>query len=332
MYKKLSLDELSKLQTSFFERLQSLYKRERCQMLKEYLKIAFKDGDDIYYFREGNAYFRLSRKSDDCIIFADEGEKIELHAGVDEINQLHNLLKAEKKLSKEIKSNLSIRDILEEEFKDGERKTINGKPYIVYDIETENVTSNNIATHKFTIAYALMSDSGEYKLITETNMKKFTDFLLGFDGYIIGFNHIGYDNPVLCYNTGYGKEEIEQLDAKSIDLFLFVRQLMQRRMSLNKLGAALVGAKKTLESGLEGVALWKKYKEEGDQKAYTQFKKYCKNDVTMTHLILLYFLKYQKLSGEEGEEVSFDEGKLLSLGQKQTQGNMEETIQLSMFT
>lgn len=52
MYKKLSLSELSKLHTGFFEHLQSLYKKERCQLLKEYLKIAFKDGDDLYYFRE----------------------------------------------------------------------------------------------------------------------------------------------------------------------------------------------------------------------------------------------------------------------------------------
>ena len=48
----------------------------------------------------------------------------------------------------------------------------------------------NLATHKFTIAYAMFSESGDYKLITESNMKKFTDFMLGFDGYIIGFNHI----------------------------------------------------------------------------------------------------------------------------------------------
>lgn len=159
-------------------------------MLKEYLKIAFKDGNDLYYFREGMAYFRISKKSDECIIFADEAEKIELHAGPDEINQLHNLLKAEKTLSKNIKNNLSIKDILEEEFQNNERRTINGKPYIVYDIETENVTSTNLATHKFTIAYMMLSESGEYKLITETNMKKFMDFMLDFDGYIIGFNSI----------------------------------------------------------------------------------------------------------------------------------------------
>ena len=144
----------------------------------------------MYYFREGSAYFRISKKSDDCIVFADEGEKIELHAGPDEINQLHNLLKAEKALTKNIKNNLSIKKILEDDFTNNERRTINGKPYIVYDIETENVTSNNLATHKFTIAYALFSDSGDYKLITEANMKKFMDYLLNFDGYIIGFNHI----------------------------------------------------------------------------------------------------------------------------------------------
>ena len=86
--------------------------------------------------------------------------------------------------------------------------------------------------------------------------------MLEFDGYIIGFNSIGYDNIVTAYNCGYSQPEIDTLNNKSIDLFLFVRHLLQRRMSLNKLGAALVGAKKTLESGLEGVALRKKYKDE----------------------------------------------------------------------
>ncbi len=104
--------------------------------------------------------------------------------------QLHNLLKAEKALTKNMKANLSIREILEEEFSNNEWRTINGKPYIVYDIETENVTSTNLATHQFTIAYVMFSETGEYKLITQENMKKFMDFLLNFDGYIIGFNHI----------------------------------------------------------------------------------------------------------------------------------------------
>lgn len=273
----------------------------------------------------------MSKKRDDCIVFADELEKIELHASLDDINQMHNLLKAEKTLTKNIKNNLSIKDILENEFNNNDWRTINGKPYIVYDIETENVTSTNLATHKFTIAYVMFSETGEYKLITQDNMKKFMDFLLRFDGYIIGFNHIGYDNIVMAYNAGYSNAEIEMLNNKSIDLFLFVYRLIQRRMSLNKLGTALVGAKKTLESGMEGIALWKKYKEEGDEKAYTAFKKYCKNDVTLTHLILLYFLKYKKLSGE-GQDISFDENILLSLSRASKDEATKEILQQSMFS
>lgn len=312
MYKRLSLTQLSAMHTDFFGRLESLYKREKCQMLKEYLSVAFKEGNDIYYFREGLASFRLSKRGD-TIVFADETEKIELHASVEDVNQLHNMMKGSKNLTKTMKENLSIKAILETDFEKNERRTINGKPYIVYDIETENVTSTNLATHNFTIAYALFSESGQYKFIGQENMKKFMDHLLEFDGYIIGFNHIGYDNIVLAYNCGYGPAEIEKLNEKSIDLFLFVYHMLQRRMSLNKLGAALVGAKKTLESGLEGIALRKKYKEEGDEKALATFKKYCKNDVTVTHLLLLYFLKYQKLSGDDGTERSFDESVLLNL-------------------
>lgn len=37
----------------------------------------------------------------------------------------------------------------------------------------------------------------------------------------------------------------------------------------------------------------------------------------MTHLIFLYFQKYKKLSGEGGEDVSFDESMLLNLSRIQ---------------
>lgn len=299
-------------------------------MLKEYLTVAFKEGNDVYYFREGNASFRLSKRND-VIVFADETEKIELHASADDVNQLHNMMKGQTTLAKNMKNNLSIKEILEGDFDKEERRTINGKPYIVYDIETENVTSTNLATHNFTIAYALFSESGQYKFIGQESMKKFMDHLLEFDGYIIGFNHVGYDNIVLAYNCGYGPAEIEKLNEKSIDLFLFVYHMLQRRMSLNKLGAALVGAKKTLESGLEGIALRRKYKDEGDEKALATFKKYCKNDVTVTHLILLYFLKYQKLVGEEGKDMSFDEAMLLNLS-KPRKEDVPQNQQQSMFS
>ena len=332
MYKRLSLQEISGLQTQFFTRLHSIYKSERCQMLKEYLRVAFKEGNDVYYFREGNPYFRLSKRDDGVVIFADESEKIELQATEEDIQQLHNIMKAEKTLTKAIKSNRSIKEILVSEFDEGLWSLIGDKPYIVYDIETENITSNNIATHKFTIAYAFLSQDRKYKLITKENMKKFADFLLDFDGYIIGFNHIGYDNPVLMYNAGYSVDEIQKLDDKSIDIFLFVYHLLKRRMSLNKLGDALIGIKKTLESGMAGEKLRRDYIDKGDEKAFTEYKKYCKNDVTMTHLLLLYLLRYKKLS-DEGDDITFDEQTFLSLSKAKSDEIVAvNNVQQSIFS
>jgi len=50
---------------------------------------------------------------------------------------------------------------------------------------------------------------------------------------------------------------------------------------------------KTLESWKEAEILFKKFQQTGDQKYMNQLKTYCKNDVMMTLLVLLYLLKYQ---------------------------------------
>jgi len=44
-----------------------------------------------------------------------------------------------------------------------------------------------------------------------------------------------------------------------------------------------------------------------------EFKKYCKNDVRMTALILLYFLHYQKVF-MEGEEINFGINDMIEKG------------------
>ncbi|MEI7478007.1 MAG: ribonuclease H-like domain-containing protein [bacterium] len=44
--------------------------------------------------------------------------------------------------------------------------------------------------------------------------------------------------------------------------------------------------------------MYKEYLETGDTKLLDAVKKYCKNDVKMTHLVFLYLLKYKKLHDE----------------------------------
>lgn len=189
-----------------------------------------------------------------------------------------------------------------DEFKTGKYSTILDKPYLVYDIETTVV--DDLKSAKYLLGYAMypQGEQMHYECVMQEDLKDFVDRMLAFDGYIVGFNQIWFDNPVSIYNVGYGQEEIDILNKKSIDLYVFFQHLTKKRIGLNKLSEALIGVTKTLTSGAEGEVLWKKYQEEltqGNQKqalAYLEeFKEYCKNDVRMTALVMFYFLYYQKV-------------------------------------
>jgi len=40
----------------------------------------------------------------------------------------------------------------------------------------------------------------KYEYIDTTNLNEFVQKLLDFDGYIVGFNSISFDNPVIVHN------------------------------------------------------------------------------------------------------------------------------------
>jgi uncharacterized protein YprB with RNaseH-like and TPR domain len=83
-------------------------------------------------------------------------------------------------------------------------------------------------------------------------------------------------------NVGYGKAEIDILNQKSLDPFLFLWKLLGKRMSLNNVAQALISSGKTLTSGKEGEELLQQYKKTKNEKLLTKVKKYCKNDVHIT--------------------------------------------------
>jgi len=121
-----------------------------------------------------------------------------------------------------------------EEYRAGNLRQILGKPYLVYDIET---TFGSGTGQYFEMSYDISSadDHSEefaYTYVDRTNMKELADRLLAYDGWIIGYNNIAFDNPVLMKNCGYGEKEIAILNKKSIDPFLVIQKLTGRRMSL----------------------------------------------------------------------------------------------------
>lgn len=305
MYKRFTLNELKTVQNTFLSNFYSILKKEHCMMPTDLFKKIFKEGDEIYYMYRGDFTFRFQNMPNEVVLM-DEKEKIQVILDEEGKRDFQNLVKNFILKKEKITGQKSIEQILLDEFHTGQYSTIWGKNYMVYDIETDT-NIQNLKETKFLLAYAMHPTAGNkmtYEYIDQKGLKKFVQKMLDFDGYIVGFNSIAFDNMVSVYNVGGSDEDIKKLNDKSIDLFLFVWAMTGKRLWLNKIAEALVNVSKTLTSWTEGEILYKKYIEENDVDALEEFKKYCKNDVRMTMLVFLYLMHFKKLF-IEWEEITF---------------------------
>lgn len=305
MYKRFTLDELKTVQNTFLNNFYSILKKERCMMPNDLFKKIFREGKEIYYMYRGDFTFRFQYTGKEFVLM-DEKEKIQVILDDEGKRAFQSLMKNFILKKERIIGQKSIEQILLDEFHTGQYSSIWGKPYMVYDIETDT-NIENLKETKFLLAYAMYPNAANkmtYEYIDQDWLQKFVKKMLDFDWYIVGFNSIAFDNIVSVYNVGGNEEDIKTLNDKSIDLFLFVRAMTGKRLGLNKIAEALVSVSKTLTSWAEWEILYKQYTEHNDLKALEEFKKYCKNDVRMTALVFLYFMHFKKLF-IEGEEITF---------------------------
>lgn len=305
MYKKFSYQELCTINTSFFDHIKTICGKYKFPTVKSFLDTFFPEEQNRVYFFEGNKpSMRRYKLPEGEYRVIDEKEAIEVLLKTEDVTQLHNILKNTQAMKQASNANKSLFDQLLDQFLEGNGKTILDKPYLVYDIET-TFTGNNITDQHFEMAYYMSTDDEHtaenfrYHYIAADEAKRFCDFLLAYDGYIIWYNQIWFDNPVLALNAWYGNAEIEILNKKSIDPFLFLRKLTGRRMSLNNVATALISSWKTLSSGKEWEMLLQKYKKTGDAATLKKVKEYCKNDVHITFGVFLYLLSHDALHVED---------------------------------
>lgn len=313
MYKRMKLDELLTVQTWFFDRMRELQNREGHQSFLGFLKWLCENCNRTYFFQKNRPYIRIYN-DDWTIRIVDETEKIDVLLSPEWVQRLHNILK-DVGTMKGISSNQSILEGLLDEYRAWKLRTIEGKPYLVYDIET---TFGDWVGQYFEMSYDIDSTeehSSEltYTYVDRTDMKALADRLLAFDGRIIWYNNIGFDNPVLLKNCWYSDEQLAIINKKSIDPFLLIHKLTWRRMSLNNLAWALIGTGKTLSSWAEWEDLLKQYKETGNARLLEKVRNYCKNDVKITLWVVLYLLSYKKLQFD-WKTHNIDETMLRTLG------------------
>lgn len=312
MYKRLSLEKLLSLNTGFFDRLRTIQKKSWHQSFRGFLRFRFADANRIYLFERNRPHMRFYLNGN-IVRIVDESEKIDLSLDADAIQRLHNLLKDRKTMNMESR-NQSIIDQLLADFAWWNLRTIAWKKFLVYDIETTIQKGN--PTY-FEMSYDIDSshdhvDQLGYSYIDRWAMKELADRLLAFDWWVIWYNNISFDNPVLLKNCGYSKAAIEQLNKKSLDPFLIFQKITWRRLSLSHVASALVWAWKTLESWAEGQELLKKYNQTGKESLLTKVKEYCKNDVEITLWVVLYLLAHKKVHFD-GTLHRLDENDLVKL-------------------
>ncbi len=306
MYKRFSLQDIQNIKNDVIPRMTRILQNEKYQSIKDYYKHGFKEWNTICYLNRWEATMRMI-KTNPWLHIIDEVEKIELLLDEEQIGNLQSLVKKYMIKPTSIKSTMTIEKILMEECTKWTFNTILDKPYLVYDIETD-WDIFDVTQQKFIIAYSAEPSKDKkmkYELIEKEWLQTFVQKLLDFDGYIVWFNNIRFDNPVIVHNIWWSQADIDNLNAKSIDIFHFVHQMAGKKISLNKMASALVGVEKTLSSWLEWVQLYKEYVKTGDVEKYNTFKLYCKNAVKMTILLLLYLLYYKKIA-LEWEEQHFD--------------------------
>jgi DEAD/DEAH box helicase domain-containing protein len=162
--------------------------------------------------------------------------------------------------------------------------------YIVFDLETQNifqdVGSNDPAALDISVGTFYDSFTDTYHTVTVDELPRIWPIIEQADA-LVGYNSNHFDIPLL---NKYYPGDLTHI--KSIDLLESIRQSLGRRLRLDSVAEATVGAKKSAH-GLQAVRWWREGK-------INEIKKYCEQDVKVTKKIFDYALKHGHVKFKDG--------------------------------
>ncbi len=171
--------------------------------------------------------------------------------------------------------------------------------YVVFDLETQNtfadVESNDPKDLLISVGSVYDSGTDTYTTVAIDELQKLWPILEQAE-VLVGYNSDHFDIPLL---NKYYPGDLTQI--KSIDIMAAIKGSLGRRLRLDSVAQATVGAKKSA-NGLQAVKWWR----EGDIKS---IKKYCEQDVRVTKDVFEYALKNGKILFKDGhrkQEVLLD--------------------------
>jgi len=162
--------------------------------------------------------------------------------------------------------------------------------YVVFDLETQNIfqdTGSNDPTQlDVSVAgvYAYKTDT--YTTVTIDDIATLWPVIEQADA-LVGYNSNHFDIPLL---NKYYPGDLTTL--KSIDLLEDIKTALGRRLRLDNVASATVGARKNAD-GLQAVRWWREGKVD-------DVIKYCQQDVKVTKEVFDYALKHGRVFFKDG--------------------------------
>jgi len=162
--------------------------------------------------------------------------------------------------------------------------------YVVFDLETQNIFSDvggsDPSALDISVGCFYDSATDEYTALTVDELPLAWPLIEQADA-LVGYNSNHFDIPLL---NKYYPGDLASI--KSIDLLESIRASLGRRLRLDSVAQATIGAKKTAD-GLQAVRWWREGK-------IDEIKKYCTQDVKVTKKIFDYALEHGHVKFKDG--------------------------------
>lgn len=162
--------------------------------------------------------------------------------------------------------------------------------YIIFDIETQNlfqeVGSSDPTALDISVVSAYDSETDKYTTVSIDELDVLWPIFERADA-LVGYNSNHFDIPIL---NKYYPGDLSTI--KSIDLLEEIKKSLGRRLRLDGVAEATIGAKKSA-NGLQAVRWWREGK-------IDEIKKYCEQDVKVTKKVFDYALKHGHVKFKDG--------------------------------
>jgi DEAD/DEAH box helicase domain-containing protein len=162
--------------------------------------------------------------------------------------------------------------------------------YVVFDLETQNyfsdVGSNDPVGLDISVACFYDSETDKYTALSVDELSAAWPIIEHADA-LVGYNSNHFDIPLL---NKYYPGDLRSI--KSIDILESIKNSLGRRLRLDSVAEATVGAKKSAD-GLQAVRWWREGK-------IDEVKKYCTQDVKVTKKVFDYALKHGHVKFKDG--------------------------------